>query len=92
MPAAKPILAGVTPTAGGIVFTADLGGHVYALDAETGRVLWEKDTGQSIGGGVVAYLAHGRELIGIAAGMRSATWPGAAQQSRIVVYGLTASR
>jgi alcohol dehydrogenase (cytochrome c) len=90
MRAAKPILAGVTPTAGGILFTADLGGHIYALDAETGRVLWDKDTGQSIGGGVVAYLARGRELIGIAAGMRSPTWPGGAQQSRIVVYGTSA--
>jgi alcohol dehydrogenase (cytochrome c) len=88
LPVAKPILAGVTPTAGGLVFTADLGGHVYAFDAESGRVLWETDTGQSIGGGVVAYLAGGRELIGIASGMRSPTWPGGAQQSRIVVYGL----
>ena len=88
LPVAKPILAGVTPTAGGLVFTADLGGHVYAFDAENGRVLWETDTGQSIGGGVVAYLAGGRELIGIASGMRSATWPGGSQQSRIVVYGL----
>ena len=88
LPVAKPILAGVTPTAGSLVFTADLGGHVYAFDAESGRVLWETDTGQSIGGGVVAYLAGGRELIGIASGMRSATWPGAAQQSRIVVYGV----
>ena len=88
LPVAKPILAGVTPTAGGLVFTADLGGHVYAFDAESGRVLWETDTGQSIGGGVVAYLAGGRQLIGIASGMRSATWPGGAQQSRIVVYGL----
>jgi alcohol dehydrogenase (cytochrome c) len=88
VPAAKPVLAGVTPTAGGVVLTADLGGHVYAFDAETGRVLWETDTGQSIGGGVVAYLANGRELIGIASGMRSATWPGGALQSRIVVYGV----
>src|SRR5947209_20355981 len=67
---AKPILAGVTPTAGGLVFTADLGGHVYAFDAESGRVLWETDTGQSIGGGVVAYLAAALELIGTGAGMR----------------------
>jgi alcohol dehydrogenase (cytochrome c) len=88
LPVANPILAGVTPTAGGLVFTADLGGHVYAFDAETGRVLWETDTGQSIGGGVVSYLAGGRQLIGIASGMRSATWPGGTQQSRIVVYGL----
>lgn len=86
--AAKPILAGVTPTAGGVVFTADLGGHVYALDAETGRALWETDTGQSIGGGVVVYLAKGRELVGIASGMRSPTWPGGALESRIVVYGV----
>ncbi len=86
--AAKPILAGVTPTAGGVVFTADLGGVVYALDAETGGALWELDTKQSIGGGVVVYLAGGREVVGIAAGMRSATWPGGALQSRIVVYGL----
>jgi alcohol dehydrogenase (cytochrome c) len=88
LPVANPILAGVTPTAGGLVFTADLGGHVYAFDAESGRVLWETDTGQSIGGGVIAYLAGGRQLIGIASGMRSATWPGGAQQSRIVIYGL----
>ena len=88
LPASKPILAGVTPTAGGVVFTADMGGHVYGLDAESGRVLWETDTGQSIGGGVVAYLAGGRELIGIASGMRSPTWPGGAKQSRLVVYGV----
>jgi alcohol dehydrogenase (cytochrome c) len=85
---AKPVLAGVTPTAGALVFTADLGGHVYAIDADNGHVLWDRDTGQSIGGGVVAYLAGGRELIGVAAGMRSPTWPGGAQQSRIVVFGI----
>lgn len=84
----KPVLAGVTPTAGGLVFTADLGGHVYAFDAGDGHTLWETDTGQSIGGGIVAYLAGGRELIGVASGMRSPTWPGGAQQSRIVVYGV----
>jgi alcohol dehydrogenase (cytochrome c) len=88
LPLAKPVLAGVTPTAGGLVFTADLGGHVYAFDAESGRVLWETNTGQSIGGGVVTYLAGGRELLGIASGMRSPTWPGGAQTSRIVVYGV----
>ena len=88
LPIAKPVLAGVTPTAGGVVFTADLGGHVYAFDAESGRALWETDTGQSIGGGVIAYLTGGRERIGIASGMRSPTWPGGARQSRIIVYGV----
>ena len=49
---------------------------------------YKTDTGQAIGGGVVAYLAGGRELIGIASGMRSPTWPGGTQRSRIVVYGI----
>jgi Glucose dehydrogenase len=83
-----PVLAGVTPTAGGVVFTADLGGVLYALDAADGRILWQLDSGQSAGGGVISYYAGGRQLIGIASGMKSTVWPGAAQQSRILVFGL----
>ena len=41
IPAPKPVLAGVTPTAGGLVFTADLSGTVYAFDADDGRVRWQ---------------------------------------------------
>jgi len=83
-----PVLAGVTPTAGGVVFTADLGGVIYALDAADGRILWQLDSGQSVGGGVISYSVGGRQLIGIASGMKSSVWPGAAQQSRILIFGL----
>jgi hypothetical protein len=37
-------------------------------------VLWRNDTGQSTGGGIVTYIAGGRQLVGVASG---------AQQSRI---------
>lgn len=84
----RPILAGVTPTAGGLLFTADLGGQAYALDASNGRVLWQTDTGQSNGGGVITYMAGGKQLLGIASGMKSTVWPGGAKQSRILIYGL----
>ena len=83
-----PILAGVTPTAGGLVFTADMGGQLYARDATTGRTLWKFDSGQSTGGGVITYLAGGRQLLGVASGMKSVVWPGAAEQSRILVFGV----
>jgi len=83
-----PILAGVTPTAGGVVFTADMGGILYALDASDGHVLWQFDSGQSAGGGVITYAANGRQLLGVASGMKSTVWPGAAQQSRILVFGV----
>lgn len=86
--APRPVLAGVTPTAGGLLFTADLGGEVYALDVNSGRVLWQTASGQSTGGGVVTYLAGGRQLLAVASGMKSPVWPGAAAESRIVVYGL----
>jgi alcohol dehydrogenase (cytochrome c) len=86
--APAPVLAGVTPTAGGLVFSADLHGTLRAFDAETGSVLWQTDTGQSIGGGIVTYSAGGRQLLGVASGMKSRIWPGAADQSRIQVYGL----
>ena len=86
--APHPIVAGVTPTGGELVFTADLGGDIFALDQKNGLVLWQTSTGQSIGGGLVVYSAGGQELLGVAAGMKSFAWPGSADKSRILVYGL----
>ena len=86
--APRPVLAGVTPTAGGLVFAADLGGTLYAFDAESGGVLWRLTTGQSMGGGIVSYLAGGKQRIGVAAGMKSPIWPGGSAASQIVVYAL----
>ena len=86
--APAPVVAAVTPTAGGLVFTADLTGHVRVFDAENGTVLFELQTGQSIGGGIVSYSAGGSQKIGIASGMKAGIWPGAATESRILVLGL----
>jgi len=86
--APKPILAAVTPTAGGLVFAADMGGTLYAFDAATGQPIWQLATGQSAGGGIVTYTAGGRQLIGVASGMKSPTWPGGAESSHILVFGL----
>jgi len=86
--APHPILAGVTPTAGGIVFAADLGGTLFAFDADNGNTLWKLETGQSMGGGIVSYLAGGKQRIGVATGMKSPIWPGGSSASQIVVYGI----
>ncbi|HEY4672065.1 MAG TPA: PQQ-binding-like beta-propeller repeat protein [Gemmatimonadaceae bacterium] len=86
--APHPMLAAVTPTAGGIVFAADMSGQLYAFDAAAGKILWQTDLGQSTGGGIVSYNAGGRQLLGIASGMKSPIWPGGSTQSRIVVLGL----
>jgi alcohol dehydrogenase (cytochrome c) len=86
--APRPVLGGITPTAGGLVFAGDLSGAFYAFDAENGRVLWRTTFGQSVGGGVVSYCAGGHQRIAATAGMRSPLWADASSASRIVVLGL----
>jgi alcohol dehydrogenase (cytochrome c) len=86
--APHPVVAGVTPTGGDLVFAADRGGDVFALDQRSGPVLWQISTGQAIGGGLVVYSAGGRELLGVASGMRSLGGPVSADKSRIFIYGL----
>jgi alcohol dehydrogenase (cytochrome c) len=86
--APAPVLAGVTPTAGNLVFSADQNGGLYAFDAQTGKILWQTSTGLPTGGGIVSYSVNGKQYIAVAAGMKSPVWPGAAKKSRIMIYGL----
>ena len=84
----KPVLAAITPTAGGLVFAADLGGTLYAFDATTGQIVWRTDTGLANGGGLITYRTGDRQFMALASGMKSPIWPGASSQSRILVFGL----
>jgi alcohol dehydrogenase (cytochrome c) len=84
----KPMVAGITATAGGVVLTGDLDGNVLAYDAQSGKVLWQDGTGKAIGGGVISYEAKGKQYVAAAAGLNSAIWPVAGGTARIVVYAL----
>ena len=83
-----PVLAAVTPTAGGVVFTGELNGDVLALDAKTGGVLWRQPTGTAIGGGVITYRVGGKQLVAVAAGFTSNIWRVPGDANRVVVFGL----
>lgn len=84
-----PLVAGVTVTAGGVVFTADLDGEVLAFDAADGRQLWHAPTGQPIGGGVVSYQAGEKQLVAAAVGLHAPiTWQIETTDARVIVYGL----
>ena len=85
---AAPVLAGVTATAGGLVFTGDMKGTLVALDAAQGRPLWSTRTGGAIGGGVISYAAAGRQRLAVASGMTSPIWPTAKVNAKLIVYGL----
>jgi alcohol dehydrogenase (cytochrome c) len=69
----KPVVAGVTPTAGGLLFTGDLDGTFYALDKTNGNVLFKGNTGGAIAGGVVTYMVNGKQYVATTSGNISRT-------------------
>lgn len=63
-----PMVAGVTPTAGGVLFTGDIDGNFYAFDAATGNELFKYRSDGSIAGGVVTYSVSGRQYVTFTSG------------------------
>ncbi|MFC4453963.1 pyrroloquinoline quinone-dependent dehydrogenase [Deinococcus sonorensis] len=83
-----PMLGGVTTTDGGLLLTGDMNGEVQAIDARSGKVLFRGQTHAAILGGVITYLAGGRQYVAVAAG---GTWTGPLPKpsgNRVVLYRL----
>jgi PQQ-dependent dehydrogenase (methanol/ethanol family) len=71
--APTPMLAAVTPTAGGVLFTADLNGELLVLDAANGKVLYRFNTGGAMAAGIITYEIKGRQYVAAASGNASRT-------------------
>lgn len=84
----KPMVAGITATAGGLILTGDLDGNALAYDAQTGKELWRHAVGKPIGGGVISYAATGKQHVAIAAGLNSPIWPVKGGSAQVAVYAL----
>jgi alcohol dehydrogenase (cytochrome c) len=83
-----PILSGVTPTGGGLVFFGDMGGNLYAVDAGNGQRLWGQKLKGAIGGGVISYMANGSQKVAVAAGLVTILWPTEQATAKILILGL----
>ncbi len=70
----RPMLAAVTPTAGGVIFAGELTGDLLALDAATGVVLNRLPVGGPLGAGIVTYTVDGRQYVAAASGTPSGFW------------------
>jgi mono/diheme cytochrome c family protein len=86
--AEKPVVAGVTPTAGGVTFTGDLGGNLLVFDSKSGALVHEAQTGGALAGGVVTYEAAGKQYVAFAAGNVSRNAFGALGTPSVVVMSL----
>jgi alcohol dehydrogenase (cytochrome c) len=63
-----PMVAGVTTTSGGVVFTGESSGDFLVLNARNGEVLYRFYTGGPVGGGVITYTVSGRQLVAVMSG------------------------
>jgi alcohol dehydrogenase (cytochrome c) len=79
-----PLVAGVTATLGGVLFTGDLNNDFLALDAKTGDVLYRFNTGGSIGGGVITYALDGKQYVAATSGTVSAFFGGSGLPAVVV--------
>jgi alcohol dehydrogenase (cytochrome c) len=86
--AEKPVVAGITPTAGGVTFAGDLGGNLLVFDSKTGAVVNKVQTGGSLAGGLVTYEAFGHQYVAFADGNVSRNAFGALGLPSVVVMAL----
>ncbi len=64
----QPPWGGVMSTAGGLVFGGTTQGEIFALDAVTGKSLWNFETGGGVWSNPVSYLSAGKQQVAIAYG------------------------
>jgi alcohol dehydrogenase (cytochrome c) len=89
--APQPIVAGVTPTSGGVVFNGDLAGNFYAFDDSTGKVLLTRKMPGAIAGGIITYATGGKQYVATTSGNISRTTFQTSGSPTLVILGLNVS-
>ncbi|MDB5397621.1 MAG: Pyrrolo-quinoline quinone repeat-containing protein [Rhodospirillales bacterium] len=84
----RPMLAAVTTTSSGLVFTGELTGDFLALDAATGKILLRYNLGGPLLGGIVTYRIDDVQYVAATTGSASNFWQADPASSTIVVFAL----
>jgi hypothetical protein len=82
------VVAGVTATAGGVIFTGDSNGNFLVFNSTTGELIHKTPTGGALAGGVVTYDASGRQYVAFASGNVSRMAFGALGLPSVVIMAL----
>ncbi len=86
--AEKPVVAGITPTAGGVTIAGDLAGNLLVFNSKTGELVHKAQTRGAMAGGVVTYELSGRQYVAFANGNVSRNAFGALGVPSVVVMAL----
>jgi alcohol dehydrogenase (cytochrome c) len=86
-----PMMAGLTPTKGGLVFGGDVRGNLYAFDAKSGAVLNHLDVGGALNNGLISYAVDGTQYVAAAVGGVTLLARGVGGALKVKVLGLQGS-
>ena len=84
----RPLLAAVTTTGSGLVFTGELSGHLLAINAADGKVVARLDTGLPLLAGVITYAIEGRQFVAVTAASSAGFWRVPQAQSTVMLFAL----
>jgi alcohol dehydrogenase (cytochrome c) len=84
----RPMLAAVTTTAAGLLFTGELTGDFLVFDARNGSVLYRFPTGAPNNGGVATYALNGKQYVALVSGDTSSLWPTPPAAGNVIIFGL----
>lgn len=90
--AAGPMVAGITVTAGGVLFTGEYTGLFDVFDATSGKVLYQFQTGAPMAGGVVTYTVGGKQYVAASSGNTSVASLHGAGAGMIYIFALSDSQ
>ncbi|MET0291953.1 MAG: PQQ-binding-like beta-propeller repeat protein, partial [Steroidobacteraceae bacterium] len=90
--APKPVVAGITPTAGGITFAGDLAGNLYVFDSVSGRIVHQAKAGGAMAAGLVTYELGGQQHVAFGAGNISRNAFGDLGLPSVVIFKLNPGR
>lgn len=83
-----PILAAVTPTAGGVLLTGNSGGDFTVYDAKTGGLIYRFATGGPVAAGISTYTVAGKQYIAVPSGNSSRDSASASGSATLEIFSL----
>jgi len=63
--------AGLLTTGGNVLFVPEADGTIVAYDASNGKKLWSHNNGQGHNGGIISYMAKGKQYVAVMTGWGS---------------------
>ena len=63
-----PSSSAVLPTGGGVVFAGDIDRYFRAFDDQTGKVLWQIRTNNTVNSFPITFTANGKQYVAVATG------------------------